>query len=262
MLPPGKLALRKITDPAQIPDYTLACSDTDRLREAIANSLNYLAKPSSKQHYPYGDIPYEQAVKSLRELDRLVAMRLPPREMNSVLRERFDTYISVGCDDQGTVLFTGYYTPIFDGSSTRTDRFRHPLYKPPVDLIKGVDGASLGRKGPDGRIRPYPSREEIQRANILDGNELVWLGDPFEVYIAHVQGSAKIRMPGGRLETVGYAAAYRIGIAVDRYDVPAMRPCAPYRVALTVLCVTGCTLGSRARRQRATRLTRPARRQR
>ncbi len=117
VLPPGKLALRKITDPAQIPDYTLACSDTDRLREAIANSLNYLAKPSSKQHYPYGDIPYEQAVKSLRELDRLVAMRLPPREMNSVLRERFDTYISVGCDDQGTVLFTGYYTPIFDGSS-------------------------------------------------------------------------------------------------------------------------------------------------
>ncbi len=206
VLPPGKLALRKITDPAQIPDYTLACSDTDRLREAIANSLNYLAKPSSKQHYPYGDIPYEQAVKSLRELDRLVAMRLPPREMNSVLRERFDTYISVGCDDQGTVLFTGYYTPIFDGSSTRTDRFRHPLYKPPADLIKGADGAILGRKGSDGRVRPYPSREEIQRANILDGNELVWLGDPFEVYIAHVQGSAKIRMPGGRLETVGYAA--------------------------------------------------------
>lgn len=206
VLPPGKLALRKITDPAQIPDYTLACSDTDRLRETIANSLNYLAKPSSKQHYPYGDIPYEQAVKSLRELDRLVAMRLPPREMNSVLRERFDTYISVGCDDQGTVLFTGYYTPIFDGSSTRTDRFRHPLYKPPADLIKGADGAILGRKGSDGRVRPYPSREEIQRTNILDGNELVWLGDPFEVYIAHVQGSAKIRMPGGQLETVGYAA--------------------------------------------------------
>jgi len=160
VLPPGKLALRKITDPAQIPDYTLACSDTDRLREAIANSLNYLAKPSSKQHYPYGDIPYEQAVKSLRELDRLVAMRLPPREMNSVLRERFDTYISVGCDDQGTVLFTGYYTPIFDGSSTRTDRFRHPLYKPPADLIKGADGAILGRKGSDGRVRPYPSRAE------------------------------------------------------------------------------------------------------
>jgi len=39
-LPPGERALRKITDPNQIPDYTLACSDTDRLQKAIANSLN------------------------------------------------------------------------------------------------------------------------------------------------------------------------------------------------------------------------------
>ena len=41
---------------------------------------------------------------------------------------------------------------------------------------------------------------------MLAGNELVWLGDPFEVYIVHVQGSAKIRMPDGKIETVGYDA--------------------------------------------------------
>ena len=205
-LPPGELALKKITDPSQIPDYTQACSDTKRLREAIANSLNYMAKPSSKKFYPYGDITHERAVRSLRELDNLIASGRPPREMNAVLREKFDTYISVGCDDQGTVLFTGYYTPIFDGSSVRTDRFRYPLYKQPDDLLKGPDGIILGRTGPDGRIRPYPAREEIQHSNMLAGHELVWLSDPFEVYIAHVQGSAKIRMPGGQTETVGYAA--------------------------------------------------------
>ena len=205
-LPPGELALRKITDPNQIPDYTQACSDTDRLQEAIANSLNYMAKPSSKKFYPYGDITYEQAVRSLRELEKLVALRLSPQQMNAVLRERFDTYISVGCDDQGTVLFTGYYTPIFDGSPIRTDRFKYPLYKPPADLLKGPDGTILGQRGPDGQIRQYPSREDIQKSNILAGNELVWLSDPFEVYIVHVQGSAKIRMPGGQIETVGYAA--------------------------------------------------------
>ncbi len=205
-LPPGELALRKITDPSQIPDYTRACSDTDRLREAIANSLNYMAKPSSEKFYPYGDITYERAVRSLRELDKLVASGLSPQQMNAVLREKFDTYISVGCDDQGTVLFTGYYTPIFDGSRLRMDRFRYPLYQPPADLVKGPDGTILGQRGPDGVIRPYPSREEIQKSNALAGNELVWLGDPFEAYIAHVQGSAKIRMPDGHLETVGYGA--------------------------------------------------------
>ena len=205
-MPPGELALRKITDPNQIPDYTLACSDTDRLQEAIANSLNYMAKPSSKKFYPYGDITYEQAVRSLRELKDLVALKLSPQQMNAVLRERFDTYISVGCDDQGTVLYTGYYTPIFDGSPIRTDRFKYPLYKPPADLLKGPDGTILGQRGPDGQIRQYPSRKDIQNSNTLAGNELVWLSDPFEVYIVHVQGSAKIRMPSGQIETVGYAA--------------------------------------------------------
>jgi membrane-bound lytic murein transglycosylase A len=206
VLPPGELALRKITDPKQIPDYTQACSDTEGLKEAIAKSLNYMAKPSSKKFYPYGDITHEHAVRSLLELEKLVTLKLSPQQMNMVLRERFDTYISVGCDDQGTVLFTGYYTPIFDGSPIRTDRYQYPLYKSPDDLLKGPDGTILGQKGTDGQIRQYPSREDIQKSNILAGNEFVWLGDPFEVYIVHVQGSAKIRMPGGQIEGIGYAA--------------------------------------------------------
>jgi membrane-bound lytic murein transglycosylase A len=205
-LPPGELALRKITDPSQIPDYTKACSDLDGLLAAINNSLNYLAKPSSKKFYPYGGITHEHAVSSLQELKKLVVSGLSPRQLNEILRTRFDTYISVGCDNQGTVLFTGYYTPIFDGSLTRTSRFQYPLYKSPDNLIKGPDGMILGQKGQDGRIRLYPGRQDIQKSDMLAGNELIWLGDPFEVYIVHVQGSAKIRMPDGQIETVQYDA--------------------------------------------------------
>jgi membrane-bound lytic murein transglycosylase A len=142
----------------------------------------------------------------LQEIDKLLASQLPPEKMNQVLREKFDTYISVGCDNEGTVLFTGYYTPIFDGSTVRTDRFRYPLYRPPDDLMKGPEGTILGQKGPDGRVRQYPSRQEIQKSGALAGHELVWLSDPFEAYIAHVQGSAKIRMPSGQVETIGYVA--------------------------------------------------------
>jgi membrane-bound lytic murein transglycosylase A len=205
-LPPGELALRKITNPSQIPDYTQACFDMNGLLEAIEHSLNYMAKPSSSAFYPYGDITHEHAIKSLQELKKLVTAGLSPQQMNTVLREKFDTYISVGCDDQGTVLFTGYYTPIFNGSPIRTDIFKYPLYKSPNDLLKGPDGTILGQKWTDGQIRQYPSREDIQKSNILAGNELVWLSDPFEVYVVHVQGSAKIRMPDGQIETVGYAA--------------------------------------------------------
>lgn len=205
-LPQGELALRKITNPEEIPDYTKACSNTSGLIEAIDHSLNYMAKPSSQKFYPYGGITHEQAVKSLQELKKLFAAGLTPEEMNTVLREKFDTYISVGCDGQGTVLYTGYYTPIFEGSPVRTDRFRYPLYKVPADLVKGPNGETLGRKGDDGQIVPYPTRLELQKSAMLESNELAWLGDPFEVYIVHVQGSAKIRMPDGHIEAVGYAA--------------------------------------------------------
>ena len=205
-LPPGELALRKITNPSQIPDYAQACFDMNGLLEAIEHSLNYMAKPSSSAFYPYGDITHEHAIKSLQELKKFATAGLSPQQMNTVLRKKFDTYISVGCDDQGTVLFTGYYTPIFNGSPIRTDIFKYPLYKSPNDLLKGPDGTILGQKGTDGQIRQYPSREDIQKSNILAGNELVWLSDPFEVYVVHVQGSAKIRMPDGQIETVGYAA--------------------------------------------------------
>jgi membrane-bound lytic murein transglycosylase A len=205
-LPPGELALRKITDPAQIPDYTKALSDLDGLLEAINHSLNYLAKPSSRKFYPYGGITHEQAVKTLQELKTLVASGMSPAQLNTILREKFDTYISVGCDNQGTVLFTGYYTPILDGSLTRTDRFRYPLHKSPASLVKGPDGAILGRKEPDGRIGKYPSRQDLHQSELLAGLELIWLSDPFEVYIVHVQGSAIIRMPDGKIETIHYDA--------------------------------------------------------
>jgi membrane-bound lytic murein transglycosylase A len=205
-LPPGELALRKITNPDHIPDYTRALSDLDGLADAITRSLNYLAKPSSKNFYPYGDITHEHAVRSLQELKKLISSGRSPGQLNVILREKFDTYISVGCDNHGTVLFTGYYTPIFDGSPVRTDRFRYPLYKMPADLLKDQDGTILGQRMPDGSIRKYPSRVDIQRSKVLDGQELVWLRDAFEVYIVHVQGSAKIRMPDGQIRTYGYEA--------------------------------------------------------
>ncbi len=205
-LPFGQPALRKITNPHEIPDFTMACLDLVDLRTAIDNSLNYLRKPSSRQFFPCGEITHTRAVDSLNAFAELLDSGLTVRGLNEAIRERFDVYMSVGCDDRGTVLFTGYYTPIFNGSLVRTERFGYPLYKMPDDLVKGFDGEILGRRGADGQLWPYPSRAEIEDSRMLQGTELVWLGDPFEVYIAHVQGSAKVRQPDGELITVGYAA--------------------------------------------------------
>jgi len=213
---PGQPALRKITNPHEIPDFTMACLDLVDLRAAIDNSLNYLRKSSSRQFFPLrfgtqdqiigGEITHTLAVDSLNAFAELLNSGLMGKQMNEAIREKFDVYMSVGCDDRGTVLFTGYYTPIFDGSMSRTELFQYPLYKMPADLVKGPDGEILGRRGADGQLGPYPSRSVIENSRMLRGTELAWLGDPFEVYIAHVQGSAKLKQPDGQLITVGYAA--------------------------------------------------------
>ncbi len=205
-LPPGQSALRKITNPYQSPDFTLACIDLKGLRDSIENSLNYMSKPSSKQFFPVDDITHHQAVKSLEAFAELLDSGLTGPALNQAISDKFDVYVSVGCDDRGTVLFTGYYTPIFDGSEKPDQRYRCPLYNQPPDLVKGPNGEILGRRAADGTVIEYPPRAVIEKTQMLRGKELIWLTDPFEAYIAHVQGSAKIRLPDGTLQTVGYAA--------------------------------------------------------
>jgi membrane-bound lytic murein transglycosylase A len=205
-LMPGQLALRKITNPAEIPDFTDACHNLANLSAAIDNSLNYLKKPSSQKFYPYADITHEQVVRSLTAFNALLNSGLTGRQLNDAIRQQFDVYESVGCDNAGTVLFTGYYTPIFDGSPQKTGQFQYPLYRQPEDLVKGDNGQILGRIADDGTMSPYPARAEIENSNMLTGYEIIYLDDPFKVYVAHVQGSVIIRMPDGELVTYGYAA--------------------------------------------------------
>jgi membrane-bound lytic murein transglycosylase A len=198
--------LRKITNPNEIPDFTMASLNLAGLRDAIDNSLSYLNKPSSQQFFPVSGITHRRAQESLDEFAEMLDSGLRGPQLNQAIREKFDVYISIGCDDQGTVLFTGYYTPIFNGTLNRTDRFVYPLYEQPEDLVKGPTGEILGRRLSDGTITPYPPRTVIEDSEMLRGKEIAWLGDPFEAYIAHVQGSAKLRLPDGEMTTIGYAA--------------------------------------------------------
>jgi membrane-bound lytic murein transglycosylase A len=206
-LPPGASALRKITDPIEIPDFTMACLNLTDLREAIDRSRHYLHKPSSRKFFPVSGITHKLALESLDAFAELLNSGLRGQQLNQAIRERFDVYTSVGCDDRGTVLFTGYYTPIFNGSLTRSEKFKYPLYEQPDDLVKEPDGEIRGRRLADGTVAPYPPRAVIEDSMMLRGKEIAWLSDPFEAYIAHVQGSAKLRLPDGKMTTVGYAGS-------------------------------------------------------
>lgn len=204
-LPPGQLALRKI-DPSRYPDFGCAFHNRTNLEQAVQNSLAYLSKPSSKKYYPYGDITHERAVSSLHRFQSVLSEVTSPETLRQTIERDFDVYQSVGCDDRGTVFFTGYYCPIFEGRKQPDARFRYPLYKCPPDLVKDEEGRILGRKTTGGGTVPYHTRRQLEEGRLLKGQEIAWLKDPFEAYVATVQGSAKIRLQDGSIYELGYSA--------------------------------------------------------
>ena len=197
-LAPGEPALVKI-DPAQYPNFGEGWTRAKGvgLRKAVQYSIDYLHKPSSQKYYPLQGITHEQVLRSLEVFLALLDHAPTPEALNTLIREHFDVYRSVGCDREGTVLFTGYYTPIFDGSLERTDRFRYPLYRFPPDLQKNEEGELVGG--------PWKTRQEIEEGDLLAGQEIAWLGDRFEAYVVSVQGSGFLRLPDGTLHELGYA---------------------------------------------------------
>jgi membrane-bound lytic murein transglycosylase A len=206
-LGPGESALRLITDPSRLPDIAGAYQNRDVfLEEAIGYSQKWFNAPSSKQFFPFENITHEQARASLYAFEQLLMSSPDEASFVAEVRKQFDVYESVGYNNQGIVLFTGYYAPIFNASKTQSATFSHPLYKRPADLATDPKtGEPLGRKMPDGSTASYPTRREIEQSGMLKGTELVWVEDALSAYIIQVNGSAKLRLEDGSEMFIGYA---------------------------------------------------------
>ena len=111
-------------------------------------------------------------------------------------------------------LITGYYEPLLHGSLTPSERYRYPLYGRPEELLiidLGERFPSLARERVRGRlvgnrVIPYYTRADIESdSGLLEGDELLWLDDPNELFFLHIQGSGRIRLDDGTMVGVGYA---------------------------------------------------------
>jgi membrane-bound lytic murein transglycosylase A len=216
-LPPGQLALRKLS-PGEYPDFSAAilAFNVKDLSKAIDNSLVYLNAPSSKAFFPYEDIDHDRALATLRALKQVIeteSNRAPldgGRHFDATVKNTFEVYKSIGAPDPAggryteQVLFTGYFTPIYNASLTRQGPYQFPLYKRPADLQLDANGEHATRKTPQGTQVPYYTRQQIEQEHALDGQELVWLANRFNAYVITVQGSARLRLPDGRIYEVGY----------------------------------------------------------
>lgn len=206
-LPPGSSALRQVTDERRdrILEETAAQMTDAAFVEALGRSYDWFRIESTKQFFPTEGVTHARARASVEKLFELTEVA-DPRVRADRLDAAFNVYESVGYDGQGVVLFTGYFSPEFTASRTRTGKFQYPLYSRPADLVSDpATGAVLGQQQSGGRVTPYPSRQQIESGNLLAGQELVYLPSRLDAYSIEVNGSAKLQLTTGGTLYVGYS---------------------------------------------------------
>ncbi|WP_246505119.1 murein transglycosylase A [Microvirga antarctica] len=114
----------------------------------------------------------------------------------------------------GAGFLTGYYEPEFQGSRVADATYRVPLLDRPDDLVTVPQGGRLpgldptfqaGRRQGGGFV-PYPDRAAIEEGALsARARPVVFLREPGEAFIIHVQGSARIRLTDGTVMRVAYA---------------------------------------------------------
>jgi peptidoglycan lytic transglycosylase A len=122
----------------------------------------------------------------------------------SFAEANFDAWSLAAADGGAEGLVTGYYEPVLSGSRTRSERFRHPVYGVPADLVavelESVQPESKGlrlRGRLEGRrLVPYWTRAEIE-SRAFAAPVLAWVEDPVELFFLQIQGSGQIALEEG-----------------------------------------------------------------
>ena len=193
--------------------------DLDSLTLAIRRNLEYLDRlnPGTVFHYGPHDFTIQQVRESQEAFLDLLSKGLDAGQLSREIRKKFRVYRATGRVGDASVLFTGYYEPMYEGSLASDETFKNPLYRPPADLVR-IDlslfsdkfkGESIVARIEGKKVQPYYSRYQIEAEKALEGKtlEIAWLKDPLDVAFLHIQGSGRLRLPDGRGVLVHYQAS-------------------------------------------------------
>jgi membrane-bound lytic murein transglycosylase A len=153
---------------------------------------------------------------ALRAVARLaLTLDIPDKEAaRDFFRQHFRPYRIRPGEGRTAGFITGYYEPLLTGSLSPSPDHSAPVLGRPDDLVSFAPGQtpsvldpslSGARRGPDGRLTPYPDRATIETAAEDDAlRPILWLKDPVELFLAQVQGSARVALPDGRVVRLAY----------------------------------------------------------
>jgi membrane-bound lytic murein transglycosylase A len=193
------------------PPFFIDDGSRQSLNVALDAQISWLTELDHTQQFALGStrISSRKLLHTVRSFKELIEADLNPVGLNEALRRSFSLVKSPGRNGSGKMLVTGYYEPLFAGSLTPDGGCRYPLYGLPDDLISIDKGGRrvIGRRTDTGNPAPYWSRSAIETNGLLRGNELVYLCDPFDAYLLHIQGSGRIRLSDGTVKSVRFAGS-------------------------------------------------------
>jgi membrane-bound lytic murein transglycosylase A len=101
-------------------------------------------------------------------------------------------------------LLTSYFEPVLKGSRRRSALYPVPVYRRPADLEALPDSHPLRKANltagrfERGAFEPYFTRGEIEDGALAGSDlELLFVSDPIEAFIMHVQGSGRVELDDG-----------------------------------------------------------------
>lgn len=198
----------------ELPAFT---DDFDRasLLECSRRHLSFLKRQNPEISTTFGTETYtnQWLIHSVESFLKKLEENPSSEELRRYLATNYLVYQAGGRKERGhrRMLVTGYYEPVFEGSLTRQAPYLTPLYSPPSSLITftGKNGEiQVGRYNLDQQLVAFWSRQEIETTReLLQGNELAFLKDPFDAFLLHVQGSGKIQFPDNSIRAVHYAGS-------------------------------------------------------
>jgi membrane-bound lytic murein transglycosylase A len=212
--PPEELALvRRST--FSYPDFSDDL-ELDGLEHSILKSLVYLQRVPADRTYQFGKDRFDAGhlMQSLQHFLDFIRTNPSNKELKKFIRSNYIVYQSVGRNQKGEVLFTGYYEPHLSGRLHADAEYPYPIYALPTDLMK-IDlsvfnekykGKSIVGRYTGQTVVPYYDRREIEEEDVLvdKAAPLVWVKDPVDVFFLQIQGSGKVFLDTGEVLNVHY----------------------------------------------------------
>jgi membrane-bound lytic murein transglycosylase A len=191
----------------------------DSLVEAIERNLVYLNRLNPESAFRYGPDTYTcREVRRGQEAFLAMLREGPdPERLGRWIREHYRLYKASGRPGNPSVLFTGYFEPLYEGSLRKDEIFLYPIYGVPGDLLTidlspfspELEGRKVVARLDGKSVVPYYSRSQIDGEGALNnrGLEIAWLKDPVDIAFLQIQGSGRLLLQNGKSLAVGYAAA-------------------------------------------------------